>query len=76
MVSSRAAVSLSLAAAGAAVAVSDLTDGQFQIDVFAAGELAPAPGVVDAVQNGTVEMGHSASYYYVGKDPALLSTPA
>lgn len=51
--------------------VSDLTDGQFQIDVFAAGELAPALGVVDAVQNGTVEMGHSASYYYVGKDPAF-----
>ena len=51
--------------------VSDLTDGQFQIEVFAAGEIVPALGVVDAVQNGTVEMGHSASYYYVGKDPAL-----
>jgi TRAP-type mannitol/chloroaromatic compound transport system substrate-binding protein len=51
--------------------VSDLTDGRFQIDVFAAGEIVPALGVVDAVQNGTVEMGHSASYYYVGKDPAL-----
>jgi TRAP-type mannitol/chloroaromatic compound transport system substrate-binding protein len=51
--------------------VNDLTDGQFQIDVFPAGELVPALGVMDAVQNGTVEMGHSASYYYVGKDPAL-----
>ena len=60
--------------------VSDLTDGQFQIEVFAAGEVVPALGVVDAVQNGTVEMGHSASYYYVGKDPTFafdtcLSTP-
>lgn len=43
--------------------VSDLTDGQFQIEVFPAGEIVPALGVVDAVQNGTVEMGHSASYY-------------
>jgi TRAP-type mannitol/chloroaromatic compound transport system substrate-binding protein len=25
--------------------------------------------VLDAVQNGTVEMGHSAMYYYIGKDP-------
>ena len=51
--------------------VGDLTDGQFKIDVFAAGEIVPALAVVDAVQNGTVEMGHSASYYYVGKDPAF-----
>jgi len=51
--------------------VGDLTDGQFKIDVFAAGEIVPALAVVDAVQNGTVEMGHSASHYYVGKDPAF-----
>ena len=107
MISRRAAVGLSLAAAEMAVAspavaqtqpalrwrmvtsypksldtldggcrmvskiVSDLTDGQFQIEVFAAGEVVPALGMVDAVQNGTVEMGHSASYYYVGKDPTF-----
>jgi TRAP-type mannitol/chloroaromatic compound transport system substrate-binding protein len=51
--------------------VSDLTDGKFDIQVFAAGEVVPPLAVLDAVQNGTVEMGHSASYYYVGKDPAL-----
>jgi TRAP-type mannitol/chloroaromatic compound transport system substrate-binding protein len=51
--------------------VSDLTDGKFDIQVFAAGEVVPALAVLDAVQNGTVEMGHSASYYYVGKEPAL-----
>lgn len=51
--------------------VSELTGGQFQIEVFAAGEIVPALAVLDAVQNNTVEMGHSASYYYVGKDPAL-----
>jgi TRAP-type mannitol/chloroaromatic compound transport system substrate-binding protein len=49
--------------------VSELTDGNFQIQVFAAGEIVPALQVLDAVQNGTVEMGHTANYYYSGKDP-------
>src|SRR6201993_140719 len=49
--------------------VSEATDGKFQIQVFAAGEIVPALQVLDAVQNGTVEMGHSATYYYIGKDP-------
>src|SRR5688572_13794938 len=42
-----------------AKAVAEATDNKFQIQVFAA----------DAVSNGTVEMCHTASYYYVGKDP-------
>src|SRR5215468_4553550 len=49
--------------------VSEATDNKFQIQVFAAGEIVPALQVLDAVQNGTVEMGHTASYYYIGKDP-------
>jgi len=49
--------------------VSEATDGNFQIQVFAAGEIVPALQVLDAVQNGTVEMGHTAMYYYIGKDP-------
>src|ERR1700675_1080660 len=49
--------------------VSDATDGKFQIQVFAGGEIVPALQALDAVQNGTVEMGHSAQYYYIGKDP-------
>ena len=48
--------------------VSALTDGKFNIRVFPGGELVPALQVLDAVQAGTVEMGHSASYYYFGKD--------
>lgn len=48
--------------------VSDATDGKFQIRLFAGGEIVPGLQVADAVQNGTVEMGHTASYYYVGKD--------
>ena len=49
--------------------VSEATDGRFQIQTFAAGEIVPGLQVLDAVQNGTVELGHSAQYYYIGKDP-------
>ena len=49
--------------------VSEATDGKFQIQAFAAGEIVPGLQVLDAVQNGTVELGHSAQYYYIGKDP-------
>src|SRR3979411_3112681 len=54
-----------------AKAVAEATDNKFQIQVFAAGEIVPALQVVDAVQNATVEMGHTASYYYFGKDPTF-----
>jgi TRAP-type mannitol/chloroaromatic compound transport system substrate-binding protein len=36
--------------------------------VHAAGELMPAFGVVDGVQNATVECAHTAPYYFFGKD--------
>jgi len=48
--------------------VAAATGGKFQIQVFAAGEIVPGLQVLDAVKDGTVEAGHSASYYYVGKD--------
>jgi TRAP-type mannitol/chloroaromatic compound transport system substrate-binding protein len=48
--------------------VKELSGGKFEISVHAAGEIVPTPGLVDAVQNGTVEMGHTAPYYYFGKD--------
>ena len=51
-----------------AKAVSDMTGGKFQITVAAPGEIVPAFGVDDAVSNGTVEMCHTAPYYFVGKD--------
>lgn len=54
-----------------AKAVAEATDNKFQIQVFAAGEIVPGLQVADAVQNGTVEMGHTASYYYFGKDPTF-----
>jgi len=48
--------------------VSDMTGGKFQIAIHAGGELMPPLGVVDGVQNGTVEMAHTAPYYFFGKD--------
>ena len=51
--------------------LAEMTDQKFQVRVFAGGEIVPPLQVLDAVQNGTVEMGHSASYYYVGKDPTF-----
>jgi len=50
--------------------VSDATDGNFAIDVFAAGEIVPPAQIADAVMSGSVEAAHTASYYYWGKDPA------
>jgi len=51
--------------------VAVLTGGKFNIRAFPGGEIVPALQVADAVQAGTVEMGHSASYYYFGKDPTF-----
>jgi TRAP-type mannitol/chloroaromatic compound transport system substrate-binding protein len=60
---------------GAADLLSDrlhkITGGKFQVRVHAGGELVPGLQVLDAVQQGTVECGHSASYYYVGKNMAF-----
>ena len=49
--------------------VSEATDGKFQIQTFAAGEIVPGLQVLDAVQNNTVEVCHTAAYYFIGKDP-------
>jgi TRAP-type mannitol/chloroaromatic compound transport system substrate-binding protein len=54
-----------------AKAVADATDNKFQIQIFAAGEIVPGLQAGDAVTNGTVEMCHTASYYYFGKDPSF-----
>jgi TRAP-type mannitol/chloroaromatic compound transport system substrate-binding protein len=49
--------------------VKALSGGKFEVSVHAAGELVPAFGVVDALQNGTIEMAQTAPYYFTGKDP-------
>jgi TRAP-type mannitol/chloroaromatic compound transport system substrate-binding protein len=52
--------------------VSAATGGKFQIQVFAGGEIVPPFGVVDAVQNGTIQCAHTAPYYNFGKDAAFV----
>ena len=54
-----------------AKAVAEMTDNKWQIQVFASGEIVPGLQAADAVTNGTVECCHTASYYYVGKDPTF-----
>ncbi|CDN92826.1 MULTISPECIES: TRAP transporter substrate-binding protein [Agrobacterium tumefaciens complex] len=51
--------------------VAAATDGNFTIQPFAAGEIVPGLQAADAVSSGTVEMCHTCSYYYVGKDPTF-----
>lgn len=48
-----------------------MSDGRFKIRVYPPGEIVPGLQVMDAVQQGTVQVGHTASYYYTGKNPAF-----
>lgn len=50
--------------------INALSGGRLQVDLFAAGEIVPPFAVLDAVSNGTVEMGHTASLYWQGRMPA------
>jgi TRAP-type mannitol/chloroaromatic compound transport system substrate-binding protein len=54
-----------------AKAVAEMTDNKFQIQTFQNGEIIAQANIVDAIQQGTVEMAHTCSYYYFGKDPAF-----
>ena len=48
-----------------------MSGGKFEISVHAAGELMPALGVVDGVQQGSIECAHTAPYYFFGKNEAF-----
>ena len=50
-----------------AAQVSAMTGGKFNITPRAGGELAPGLEVLNVVEQGAVPIGHTASYYYVGK---------
>jgi TRAP-type mannitol/chloroaromatic compound transport system substrate-binding protein len=56
--------------------VGEATDGNFTIELYAGGEIVPPLAVVDAVASGTVEMTHTASYYFWGKDPTYALATA
>ena len=51
--------------------ISDMTGGNFNIRVFAAGEIVPPLQVMDGVMQGTVHCGVTPGYFYTGKHPAL-----
>ncbi len=51
--------------------VAEATDGKFMIQLFPAGEIAPALEAANEVGRGSIEMCQTASYYYWGKDPAF-----
>jgi len=50
--------------------INALSGGRIQIAVHAAGEVVPAFEVLDAVGSGVAELGHTASFYWQGKDPS------
>jgi len=50
--------------------IATLSGGRLQITVHAAGELVPAFEVLDAVGGSVAEMGHTAAFYWQGKQPA------
>jgi len=52
--------------------VNAMSGGRLQIAVFAAGEVVPAFEVLDAVGSGVAEMGHTAAFYWQGKQPAAV----
>jgi TRAP-type mannitol/chloroaromatic compound transport system substrate-binding protein len=47
-----------------------LSGGRIDITVYAAGEVVPAFGVLEAVGNGVADIGHTAAFYWQGKMPA------
>ena len=50
--------------------INAMSGGRLQITVRAAGEMVPALEVLDAVGDGTAEIGHTAAFYWQGKIPA------
>jgi TRAP-type mannitol/chloroaromatic compound transport system substrate-binding protein len=50
--------------------IAALSGGRLQISVSAAGEVVPAFEVLDAVGGGVAEIGHTASFFWQGKQPA------
>jgi TRAP-type mannitol/chloroaromatic compound transport system substrate-binding protein len=59
-----------LSAERVAASISAMSGGRLEITVSAAGEIVPAFEVLDAVGSGVAEMGHTAAFYWQGKEPA------
>jgi len=48
--------------------ITSLSEGKLNIKVYGAGELVPALGVFDACADGSLEMAHASSYYWLSKN--------
>ncbi len=59
-----------LSAERVAASIGAMSGGRLEITVSAAGEIVPAFEVLDAVGSGVAEMGHTAAFYWQGKEPA------
>jgi TRAP-type mannitol/chloroaromatic compound transport system substrate-binding protein len=49
--------------------INTMSGGRMRVDVFPAGAIVPAFGVLDGVSSGAVEMGHTASFFWDGALP-------
>lgn len=54
-----------------AARIGEMSGGRLTVTVYGAGELVPPFEVFDAVSTGSAEMGHGASHFWAGKDPAF-----
>jgi TRAP-type mannitol/chloroaromatic compound transport system substrate-binding protein len=52
--------------------IETMTDGRLQISVHPAGEIAPAGEALEVARRGAVEMGHAASHFFLGLNPAFI----
>jgi len=52
--------------------VKAMSDGEMEIRIDSANKHKAAFGILDMVNAGQYEMGHSASYYWKGKDPSTM----
>ncbi len=62
---------LGTGAARLAKRITDMSDGDLTVKVFAAGELVPPFESFDAVSSGTADLYHAAEYYWQGKSKAF-----
>jgi len=53
--------------------VKEMSDGEMEIRIDSANKHKAAFGILDMVNAGQYEMGHSASYYWKGKDPSTMT---
>lgn len=52
--------------------ITTLSGGRIEVQLFAAGELVPGPGVFDAVSEGTAELYHAVPAYWGSKSKGIL----